>query len=258
MQVMASKEGVARRSSMQVLYKTLRQGGVRNLFFGVIPPVVIRGVSFSIQRGTIFTGNRCLDRFCSPSTRSWLHRTSIDQALCGALAGLTGVMADCPTKLLKCRAQTTKPGEHTETLRAYYRKFADISRGHGGGFYGLRGLYLGSPPLLVLNFLSWGLLYWVYDVMRQRKYHPMVAGPVSALASWPLFYPLDVLCVRIQTADPKLNITNREHYWRLLHSPVRQWYPGLAPTVVRLIPRFAITFVTLESLESLWGRGYNA
>ena len=39
-----------------------------------------------------------------------------------------------------------------------------------------------------------------------------MAGGVAALASWPPLYPLDVLRTRIQTADPKLNLTYRDHY----------------------------------------------
>ena len=231
----------------------MRQGGFRNLYFGVIPPVVIRGFSFSLQRATIYVGNGVLDRVCSPTTREWMHRTSADQALLGSLAGSLTLITDCPIHLLKCRAQTTKvPGEHTETLRTYYRTAVTMYRNHGGGFAGIRSLYLGAQPCLKLKFFSWGMLYWAYDVMRQQGYGPLVAGAVSAVVAWPLFYPLDVLRTRIQTADPKLGLTCKDHYERFWRLPVRQWFPGLSLTIARTAPRFGITFFTLEAMQSIW------
>ena len=213
----------------------------------------MRGVSFSLQRATMFMGNALLDDLCSPATRAWMHRTSLDKAICGSVAGSISFITDTPTILLKCRAQTTRvPGEHTETLRAYYRSAVHMYHHHGGGFAGVRSLYLGAPPLLLLKCLSWGMLYWLYDVMRQQGFSPMLAGALSAVGSWPLFYPLDVLRTRIQTADPKLQITYGQHYRRFWNLPVRQWYPGVSVTLVRAVPRFAITFTVLENMSSLW------
>ena len=223
------------------------------MYFGVIPPVVIRGFSFALQRASIYVGDGILDRFCSPATRAWMHRTSVDQAVLGAVAGSLTLITDCPIHLLKSRAQVTnKPGEHTETLRTYYRTAVTMYRNHGGGFAGVGSLYLGGYPLLLLKFLSWGMMYWMYDVVRQQGYGPLVAGPVAAYTAWPLFYPLDVLRTRIQTADPKLGITYQEHCKRFWRLPVREWFPGLSLTMARTGPRFAITFFMLETLQSTW------
>lgn len=239
-------------SAVQAFRELYRGIGFRGLFYGVIPPVIVRGVSFSVQRGTMYVGISTLDSGCSPATRAWLRKWSLDQAICGSFAGLATVVTDTPMYLLKSRAQASKSlGTHSETLGGYVRSVRNQCQHFGGGLKGLRSLYLGSGTVSIIKFGSWGLLYWLYDVFRQAGMSPLLAGSASGLLSWPMFYPFDVLRTQIQTASgsgaPRQSVA--AHYRRFFAQPTLKWYPGLSLTLIRTVPRFGITFYVLESFK---------
>ena len=96
------------------------------------------------------------------------------------------------------------------------------------------------------------MLYYTYDVMKKKGYGPLIAGPVSAICSWSLFYPLDVLRTRLQTMPKEEMRSGRKQsavVRQFFKQPFRKWFPGFGITMIRTVPRFAVTFFVLESLS---------
>jgi len=217
-------------SYRQICKDIYQEFGVLGFYKGVLPPVVLRGLSMGINRWSYDFANNNYpgqNRF----GRSWWL---------GVFAGgMTGIV-ETPIHLLKTRVQTGVSGEMSETLSAYMRLGFLCVRDEG-----FRSLTVGVGPSTILGALSYGMFYVAYDEMILQKYTAMAAGMVSAVLSWPLFYPLEVIRTRLQSTPMKTRWS--QEFWTfrrksgmLFGQPFSKWFPGLAVTLTRAVPRWGI------------------
>jgi len=207
-----------------------KEAGIGGFYRGVLPPVVLRGLTMGINRWSYEFADQNYpgqNRF----GRSWWL---------GFFAGAMTSIAETPIHLLKTRVQTGVSGEMKETLGAYFRLGAICVREEG-----VRSLLVGMTPSTILGAMSYGLFYVCYDEMLLQKYPAVISGMVSAVLSWPLFYPLEVIRTRLQSTPMKTRWS--QEFWTfrrgsafLLRRPFVEWFPGLAMTLTRAIPRWGI------------------
>lgn len=152
---------------------------------------------------------------------------------------MTGIV-ETPIHLLKTRVQTGVSGEMSETLSAYARLGYLCVRDEG-----FRSLTVGAFPNTSLGALSYGMFYVIYDEMILQDYSAMFAGMVSAVLSWPIFYPLEVIRTRLQSTPMRTRWS--QEFWTfrrksgmLFEKPFSKWFPGLALTLTRAVPRWGI------------------
>lgn len=227
--------GSASQGYLHIVKDIVRKNGMKGLYAGVTPPVVLRGISFSANRGAF--------AFAKKRTRN--------PFLQGCFAGLVSGLFDTPIFLLKCRAQCS-PTKIKETLRNYMKITGDIIRQEG-----IHGMFTGNIPNMILFTGSYGIFYWVYEQLRAKEVHPSISGVAACLASWPLLYPFDVLRTRASVVTRKTRWSREFFTFRyfardMTASPVTLWFPGLSMTLVRAVPRFAVAmFVCEETKKSI-------
>jgi len=214
---------------MHIVKEIVRKNGLKGLYAGVTPPVFLRGLSFSANRGAF----------------AFAKRKTRNPFLQGCFAGLVSGLCDTPIFLLKCRAQCS-PKKIQESLRNYCKMTADILR-----MEGLYGMFTGNIPNMILFTGSYGIFYWVYEGLRDKDYHPSVCGVCACLTSWPLFYPFDVLRTRASVVTKKTRWSREFFTFRyfardMAAAPVHAWFPGLSMTLIRAVPRFAVAMVVCE------------
>jgi len=225
----AASSGAANGGYVHIVKDIVRKNGLKGLYAGVTPPVVLRGISFSANRGAL--------AFAKKKTRN--------PFLQGCFAGAVSGLFDTPIFLLKCRAQCS-PTKIKETLRNYYKITSDILR-----LEGMYGMFTGNVPNMILFTFSYGIFYYVYDIMRAREYNPSASGVCACLASWPLLYPFDVLRTRASVVTRKTRwsrefFTFRYFAGEMAATPFVTWFPGLSMTLVRAVPRFAVAMLVCE------------
>jgi hypothetical protein len=238
-------------SNFQVINHVHSNLGMSGFFRGALPPVLLRGVTFSVQRSAIGIANQLIDR-AFPQQDSFVQRHH--GLIMGATGGLVSAFVDTPIILLKAMAQTHDRTKHRETIGQYLREARRVMRESGP-----KGFWSGFVPSACLAVPSWSMMYLVYDALRGdgiskasggafMELSPPVAGALSAMLSWPLFYPFDVLRTRMQLAKGERPFM---HFARVHFSqPFAMWFPGMSMTLLRAAPRYAITFTILEWMQN--------
>jgi len=236
---------LAAHSHAEVSYSSIcknifNEYGVLGFYRGVLPPVVLRGFTMGINRWAYDLANNYYTG-TNEYWRSWWL---------GFFSGAVTHTAENPIHLLKSRAQTGVSGEMKETLSAYVRLGGSCIREEG-----IQSLTVGLAPCVLLGAFSYGLFYVAYDEMMRQKYPTVVCGMVSAILSWPLFYPLEVIRTRLQTTPMKSRWS--QEFWTfgrkahiLLSRPFVEWFPGLGITLVRAVPRWGIVMQVHEVTRS--------
>ena len=90
-----------------------------------------------------------------PTGGSITGSASIDQAICGFIAGAMSTLAMHPLDLLKTKLQVTE-SRRSASLSAVLGKIG-----------GIRGIYRGVSPNFWGNALSWGLYFGWYDLSKR-------------------------------------------------------------------------------------------
>jgi len=218
--------------------------GPSGFYRGIVPPVLLRGTVFAMIRGSMELAEQLADQL--HPQRQWSR--TFEQTVYGSVGGFTAALCDTPIFVLKTRMQTTNSMTAKEDIVAYAMRTREIVRESGP-----RGLYVGFVPQMFLGVASWAMMFVAYDELRFRGFSPFLAGVLSAMASWPPFYPLDVIRTRMQAAsnhDSFVTIA-RDHF----RQRPSQWFPGLTVTLLRAGPRFGVTFYLMEQLQtSSWLR----
>ena len=262
-------------SYLQLTSKMYNSLGLKGFFRGVIPPVLFRGGSFAALRATKHGSEKVFTSVVSNRTRTYMQQRSFDQLLLGTIGGVVGIAIETPIHFLKVKGQVNKNPAYKETITTTLQRARRIMRGsrramnsahlttdmlqQGGSGRGaiprtgLKALFTGFVPGMGLA-PSWGLLYFAYDKLRKENVGPVAAGALSAICSWPVFYPFDVIRARMHT-DRHVQSGLRNFRWhakKLFRQPVRYWFPALPITLARAVPRFAVVFFTQECMDKMW------
>lgn len=229
-QFVAGQSSTGELSYVGIAKEIWKESGILGFYRGVLPPVVLRGITMGINRWAYDFADRYYPGQHRYGRSWWL----------GFFAGAVTSIAETPIHLLKTRVQTGVSGDMKETLAAYFRLGRVCIKEEG-----FRSLMVGVAPSTILGAMSYGLFYVVYDEMLLQKYPAMVCGMVSAVLSWPLFYPLEVIRTRLQSTPMKTKWS--QEFWtfrrgseQLFTRPFSQWFPGLGMTLTRAVPRWGI------------------
>jgi len=228
----ASGKHAAKPSYGQIARGIIETKGFKGFFAGVTPPVALRGLGFAINR----------------TSYGLAKKYTNNPLILGGFAGFWQGVCECPVHLVKVRAQVGN-GKVQESLWHYMKMFVQIIRTER-----LSGLYTGFIASSIFYVGSYGVFYVVYDGMRDRDYHPTIAGPTACVLSWPLFYPFDVMRTRTQIVS-KTTRWSRD-YWtfrrlgqQMLDQNYKTWFPGMGLTLVRGIQRFGVAMFVCEETK---------
>lgn len=226
-------KGTKNPSYVGIVRDVIKHRGILGLYAGVFPPVFFRGIGFAMNR----------------SGYAFAKKYTDNSAILGAVAGAVNSIADTPIFCLKNRVQCSN-GKFKETLSHYCKMGYQIFRKEG-----IRGLYSGHIPNLILESVSYALFYVVYDPMITGGYPPWLCGVCAVLACWPMCYPLDVLRTRSQIT-PKRTKWSRDYFTfryflrEMWAQPVNRWFPGMGLTLVRAAPRYGVAMAVCESIKN--------
>lgn len=236
-----SAKSDAKANFRNIVRNILNESGPLGFYKGLLPPVVLRGGTMCINRAvyelcdTTYTG-----------TNPWLR-----SLLVGAVAGAMSAVVETPIHLLKTRAQMGQTDGAKESLWGYVKLSAEICKTEGPF-----QLYQGWKPNVIIGGVSYGIFYLLYDEMLIQQYSAFTAGVVSALISWPVAYPFDVIRTRLQTTPMKTQWSR--DYWTFTRTTnklfakefISEYFPGLGITMARAAPRWGIVMYVHENTRS--------
>jgi len=240
-QVFASHATKKQLTYGDIAREIMRSHGPLGFFRGVLPPVILRGLTMGINRWAYsFADKNCYAK--DPYTRS---------LLVGGFSGGTLGFFETPIHLLKNRAQTmANKVQFSESLVGYVRLGRQMVVEEG-----LRSLGCGMSASIWFGVGSYALFYLFYDSMMAAGYNSFVCGMASAFLSWPVFYPLDVVRTR-QQAKSMRTVWSRKFFTfsrtcrDLSSETFPRWFPGLQLTLVRAVPRWGIVMSVHEHTKN--------
>ncbi|XP_005390488.1 PREDICTED: solute carrier family 25 member 47 isoform X1 [Chinchilla lanigera] len=260
---------------------TYRRERVWGFYRGLSLPVCTVSLVSSLSFGTY---RHCLAHICRFRYGSADAKPArVDITLSGCASGLVRVLLTSPTEVAKVRLQTqtqtqTQSPSASGPAAAPPACPVPAARPEPGPKYrgplhclatvareeGLRGLYRGSPALLLREGHSFATYFLSYAILCERlspagHSQPdvagvLVAGGCAGVLAWAVATPMDVIKSRLQADGQGLR-----RYRGLLHcvvSSVREEGPrvlfkGLALNCCRAFPVNMVVFVAYEAVLRL-------
>lgn len=238
---------------MQALKRIVREEGVRGLYKGNMPAEYLY-LSYSAVE---FWAYKELEEVME----KWDIERKIPHTMktfsCGMIAGCAATTATYPFDLLRTRFAAQGPDKHYTSIAQAIRDIYKIEGYHG--FY--RGLW----PAIIQIMPYMGLLFTTYDLSaaafkrlrddnllspRYKLSHDMISGAASGFISKIAVYPFDLVRKRLQMEEL------RQSWWTVTkgiikHEGIRSLYKGLAPSLVKVAPANAVTFMVFEKSKDL-------
>ncbi|XVE64838.1 hypothetical protein DITRI_Ditri07aG0134100 [Diplodiscus trichospermus] len=149
--------GVRYQNCWNALVGIIKKGGLPSLYTGW-GAVVCRNVPHSIIK---FYTYESLKQVMLTSLQSSAQPNTLQTLVCGALAGSTAALFTTPFDVVKTRLQTQIPGSLSQ-YSSVYHALQDI-RTHEG----LKGLYRGLIPRLVMYMSQGALFFASYEFLKQ-------------------------------------------------------------------------------------------
>lgn len=247
----ADREGLYKNSSLRCCRSVLRNNGIRGLYAGLSARICISGFEhaliLALYRWALITfGRETADR---PGV--------LDVVMAGSVTGALGGMLLTPFELLKCRMQSEADASTQQTMR-------DAARGVMRTD-GVKGLFRGCSATLLREVP--GTVAWLggYEAMKAifSSYNggsselsipqTIVAGGISGVFYWSIFFPADVVKTRMQVE--KASTLHKMTFFsglRQLYSEagVRGLYRGYSLAIIRSFPSNAVLFTVFEGVRS--------
>jgi len=190
--------------------------------------------------------------------------------LSGAVAGCSACVACYPLDLVRTRLTTELPGK--EQYRGISDAFRKILAEEG-----VRGLYSGLGPTLLVAVPNFSISYTVYGSLKEyaldddlfynlRKINvesgeeslglrlSLLCGAASGTLATLVTFPFDTIRRRMQIQnlhlDKKHRLTARRHVFNLFQNEgIYGIYRGLTPELMKVIPMVGTMFFVYETLK---------
>lgn len=209
--------------------------GTAGFFRGVMPPTLVRGLEVGVNRYCYTQAERFTTRY---QHISFVKKKKVQ--LQGMWAGFGCSFVAQPILLVKNRAQTLTGVGYKETFRSYYDMVLQIHKTSGW-----RGFLTGLTPNTIFYTLTFGQFYWAYDKVESWGWGPAWSGFGAGLASWPIFYPVEVVRTIAHTTNMTAGQATRQIIAQVRRQPSKiggiMW-PALGMTMMRAVPRWGLTF----------------
>ncbi|KEG13611.1 putative mitochondrial carrier protein [Trypanosoma grayi] len=264
----------ASRFFLRTSWNMVREEGVRSLYRGVTPPLVMSATKRSLQFA-LWDTFRYHDAHKEPMLASSSHgSTLLSRAFgwvgaspfrAGAFAGGVGTFIGCPMHVIKIRTQFST--QHV-TKNAWTCAL-DILRTEGP-----RGYFRGFRYHLLKDTLFAGCYLGLYDVSKRwlgewcaapasekwgtriaavvggspehlTSHLAFLAGSISSMATWTLLYPFDTVKTLVQARD----IGFREVV-SIFRNETAMMYRGLGASLVKAGPVCGVAMVVYELVKS--------
>ncbi|EYU23473.1 hypothetical protein ABFS82_01G073000 [Erythranthe guttata] len=145
------------RNCWNALIQVVKNGGLPSLYTGWAA-VLCRNVPHSIIK--FYTYER-LKQMMLPSNQSNAEANIVQTLVCGGLAGSTASLFTTPFDVVKTRLQTQIPGS-TAQYNGVYNTLTEIGKREG-----LKGLYRGLTPRLVMYMIQGALFFASYESFKR-------------------------------------------------------------------------------------------
>ncbi|KAK4435348.1 Mitoferrin [Sesamum alatum] len=145
------------RNCWNALIQVVQKGGFPSLYAGW-GAVLCRNVPHSVIK---FYTYESLKPIMSPSIQSNAQTTTLVTLVCGGLAGSMASLFTTPFDVVKTRLQTQIPGSTTKYNGVFYT-LKEI-----GKHEGLKGLYRGLTPRLVMYMVQGALFFASYESFKR-------------------------------------------------------------------------------------------
>ncbi|KAI9473994.1 MAG: mitochondrial carrier domain-containing protein [Benjaminiella poitrasii] len=247
-------------NTIQALKTILKEEGIRGLYKGNMPAEYLYLSYSAVEFWAYKELEQRLERW--DNKRQLLPHT-LKTFGCGMIAGCTATTATYPFDLLRTRfAASVRGAERGYTTVT--RAMIDIYRKEG-----LIGFYRGLWPAIIQIMPYMGLLFSSYDLFAKgfeklrdeqvltasyKPTHDMISGALSGLFSKTVVYPFDLVRKRLQMeGTPKIK---RQSWLACLKMVVKQegfrsLYKGLVPSLVKVGPANAVTFMVFEETKDI-------
>nr|XP_040049304.1 solute carrier family 25 member 45 isoform X2 [Gasterosteus aculeatus aculeatus] len=236
--------------------KTYSKEGLHGFFKGMAFPVLTTGITNSVVFGSY---SNALDHLTQSQQGGRGHGKAASAAqvfTAGCFSGLMQVGAYAPIDLVKVRLQNqTGVGRYRGPVHCV----AVILREEGP-----RGLFRGGLAVALRDVPCYGLYFLPYEVTRKAltrsgeepgTFATIMAGGLAGVVTWSFATPMDVVKARLQMSG-----AGGREYRGVLHciaasyreEGLRVFYKGLLLNSLRAFPVNAVTFLSYESLMSLY------
>ncbi|KAI8979405.1 mitochondrial carrier domain-containing protein [Mycotypha africana] len=250
----------------QAFRTILKEEGIRGLYKGNMPAEYLY-LSYSAVE---FWAYKQLEQFIETVDKNQRVPHTLKTFGSGMLAGCAATSATYPFDLLRTRFAAQQQQKHNVTVA---RAMINIYK-----LEGFKGFYRGLWPAIVQIMPYMGLLFSTYDLSAKafkrlrdeqivnasyKPTHDMISGAASGLVSKTIVYPFDLIRRRMQMEGMDNNhvVTNvkSRSLWCSFRIVIKQegfrsLYKGLAPSLVKVGPANAVTFMIFEETKDvlLW------
>ncbi|KAI8980254.1 mitochondrial carrier domain-containing protein [Pilobolus umbonatus] len=256
--------------TVQAMKTILKEEGIRGLYKGNMPAEYLY-LSYSAVE---FWAYKELEQ----ALEKWDAGHKIPHTMktfsCGMIAGCAATTATYPFDLLRTRFAALGPEKHytsiAQAIREIYKR------------EGYHGFYRGLWPAIIQIMPYMGLLFTTYDLnaagfkrlrdenilsSRYKLTHDMISGAISGFVSKMAVYPFDLVRKRLQVEGTGSNSKQiiRQSWLSCTKSiikneGIRSLYKGLTPSLVKVGPANAITFMVFEKSKDmlLWYNDLNS
>jgi solute carrier family 25 phosphate transporter 23/24/25/41 len=177
----------------------------------------------------------------------------------GAMGGMTSVVCCYPLDLARATLtiqtdQRTYCGL-TDTIKKVHK-----SNGVRGLYRGLCASLLGIAPYVSINFTMFDLLKQKYGLRKSHRYFDVMnlgLGGVSGSTAVVMTYPTDLIRRKVQMGgilgSPFYSSAREcvKKIWR--NEGLRGFYTGMTPSVIKIVPTMAISFMVYERVMKVLG-----
>lgn len=215
-------------SALQVIKKIYSSSSWRGFWFGVTPPVAIRGCAFGTNRIGLSYGKR-------------ISNSVFFQGCC---AGFLPALIETPMHVVKIRAQVQNgKSNFQETLSYYYKYSRNLVRTGG-----IKALYRGFGVSTMIYIPGFGVFYSTYDFFKKKRPSYGLLNPAAAICvSWLFVYPFEVCRTKL-VVDKRISYRKLIRYTALHPSSA---FRAFCPTLLRAMIRFTVTIGITEYLEDV-------
>ncbi|KAI8877449.1 mitochondrial carrier [Backusella circina FSU 941] len=239
----------------QAMKTILKEEGIKGLYKGNLPAEYLYLTYNTVE----FWTYKELESFLESIDKNKRLPHTFKTFGCGMVAGCAATTATYPFDLLRTRFALQSTEQHYTSIAQAVRSIY-VEEG------GVRGFYRGLWPAIIQIMPYMGLLFASYDAFaagfkklrdenilsaKYKPSHDMISGALSGFFSKTLIYPFDLVRKRLQVQGQTY-----EPWLKCLKSIVvkegfKSLYKGLAPSLLKVAPANAVTFMVFEETKDL-------